>query len=118
FSPQVVVCTLPLQPWLERLDEEARASLATGVGDEAGPVFTRPSVSATFAPPRDEVERELASLWKGLLGVAEVGVNDDFFELGGQSLVAVRLFQRIGRKYGVELPLSALFQAPTIAECA
>jgi thioesterase domain-containing protein/NAD(P)-dependent dehydrogenase (short-subunit alcohol dehydrogenase family)/acyl carrier protein len=118
FSPQVAACTLPLQPWIERLDEEARASLRTDVNEESGPVFTRPSVSATFAAPRDEVERELASQWKTLLGVADVGVNDDFFELGGQSLVAVRLFQRIGRKYGVELPLSALFQAPTIAECA
>jgi acyl transferase domain-containing protein len=119
FSPQIAACTLPLQPWLERLDEEARASLRTGGEDEAtGPVFTRPSVSATFAAPRDDIERELASLWKMLLGVADVGINDDFFELGGQSLVAVRLFQRLGKKYGVELPLSTLFQAPTIAECA
>jgi acyl carrier protein len=100
------------------LDAEARASLATGAdAEESGPVFTRPSVSATSAA-RDDIERELASLWRVLLGVAEVGVNDDFFELGGQSLVAVRLFQRIGKKYGVDLPLSTLFQAPTIAECA
>jgi acyl transferase domain-containing protein/thioesterase domain-containing protein/acyl carrier protein len=118
FSPQVVACTLPLEPWLARLDSEAKASLQIEVGDESGPVFTRPSVSATFATPRDEIERELASLWQGLLGVSEVGINDDFFELGGQSLVAVRLFQRIGKKYGVDLPLSTLFQAPTIAECA
>jgi thioesterase domain-containing protein/aryl carrier-like protein len=119
FSPQVAACTLPLQAWVQRLDAEAAASQVSGSDTDAtGPVFTRPSVSATFAPPRDEVERELASMWKALLGVAEVGVNDDFFELGGQSLVAVRLFQRIGKKYGVELPLATLFQAPTIAECA
>jgi thioesterase domain-containing protein/acyl carrier protein len=119
FSPQVTACTLPLQVWVQRLDAEARASLApVGDHDATGPVFTRPSVSASFAPPRDEVEKELAAMWKALLGVAEVGVNDDFFELGGQSLVAVRLFQRIGKKYGVELPLATLFQAPTIAECA
>jgi thioesterase domain-containing protein/NAD(P)-dependent dehydrogenase (short-subunit alcohol dehydrogenase family)/acyl carrier protein len=119
FSPQVAACTLPLQAWVQRLDAEALASRARASDTDAtGPVFTRPSVSATFAPPRDDVERELASMWKSLLGVAEVGVNDDFFELGGQSLVAVRLFQRIGKKYGVELPLATLFQAPTIAECA
>jgi acyl transferase domain-containing protein/thioesterase domain-containing protein/acyl carrier protein len=119
FSPQVAACTLPLQPWLERLEEEAHLSLKRAADDEpTGPVFTRPSVSAAFAPPGDDIERELASLWKGLLGIAEVGVNDDFFELGGQSLVAVRLFQRIEKRYGVELPLSTLFQAPTIAECA
>jgi thioesterase domain-containing protein/aryl carrier-like protein len=119
FSPQVVACTLPLRPWLAQLDREARATLSAGGEDEStGPVFTRPSVSATFAPPRDEVERELALLWKGLLGVADVGINDDFFELGGQSLVAVRLFQRMTKKWGVDLPLATLFQAPTIAECA
>lgn len=118
FSPQIVACTLPLQPWVHRLDSEAKAALRAEEGGEAGPVFTRPNVSATFAAPRDEYERELASLWQGLLGVSEVGIDDDFFELGGQSLVAVRLFQRIGRKYGVDMPLSTLFQAPTIAQCA
>jgi acyl transferase domain-containing protein/thioesterase domain-containing protein len=118
FSPQVVASTLPLQPWLHRLDNEARAALGTGEGGESGPVFTRPNVSSTFAPPRDEYERELATQWQALLGVSEVGINDDFFELGGQSLVAVRLFQRIGKKYGVDMPLSTLFQAPTIEQSA
>lgn len=117
-SPQVVACTLPLQPWLSQLTHDAAQSLHAGADENSGPVFTRPNVSAAFAPPRDDIERELAALWKGLLGVAEVGVNDDFFELGGQSLVAVRLFQRISKKFGVELPLSTLFQAPSIAECA
>jgi thioesterase domain-containing protein/acyl carrier protein len=121
FSPQVVACTVPLHLWLDRLAEEARASViedSHSATDAAGPVFARPGAGATFVAPRDEIERELVSLWRGLLGVADIGVNDDFFELGGQSLVAVRLFQRIGKKYGVRLPLATLFQAPTIAECA
>ena len=120
LAPQIVACTVPLEPWLERLTADARRDDARdhGVGTDAGPVFTRPSVSAAFAPPRDDIERELATQWCGLLGLAEVGINDDFFELGGQSLVAVRLFQRLSKKYGIELPLATLFQAPTIAECA
>ena len=118
FSAQIAACTLPIEPWLDRLAHEAQATLGKTGDDESGPVFTRPSVSAAFAEPRDDIERELATLWQGLLGVSQVGIHDDFFELGGQSLVAVRLFQRIGKKYGVDLPLSTLFQAPTIAECA
>ena len=83
-----------------------------------GPLFGRPELNATFVAPRDALERELAAMWRELLGVAKVGVHDDFFELGGQSLVAVRMFQRIGKKYGVELPLSTLFEASTIGDWA
>jgi acyl transferase domain-containing protein/thioesterase domain-containing protein len=120
FSPQVVACTVDIHVWLDRLAEEARASLAQlqGTVEAGAPLFTRPNLSATFVAPRDTLERELAGLWGELLGVADIGVQDDFFELGGQSLIAVRMFHRIGKKYGVELPLATLFQAPTIAECA
>jgi thioesterase domain-containing protein/NAD(P)-dependent dehydrogenase (short-subunit alcohol dehydrogenase family)/acyl carrier protein len=118
FSPQVVVCTVPLQLWLDQLAAEARGSGSGPIDNQVGPVFTRPSIGATFAAPRNAVERELAAMWSGLLGVAEVGVHDDFFELGGYSLTAVRLFARIKKTFGVELPLDTLFRAPTIATCA
>lgn len=75
------------------------------------------------APPvedaaRDEVERQLSSMWTSLLGVDSVGIRDDFFELGGHSLIAVRLFSRIKKVYDVDLSLAVLFQAPTIEACA
>jgi thioesterase domain-containing protein/acyl carrier protein len=68
--------------------------------------------------PRDAIERDLATIWKEMLGVQQVSIDDDFFELGGQSLIAMRLFNRIRKEHGVELPLSVLFQAPTIAATA
>ena len=83
-----------------------------------GPQFVRPNLSTAYEAPRTEVERDIAVMWRDLLGVAEVGVHDDFFELGGQSLIAVRLFNIIRKKLGVELPLTTLFEAPTIAGCA
>jgi acyl transferase domain-containing protein/thioesterase domain-containing protein len=82
------------------------------------PLFERPDLSAPFVAPRTSVEAELATIWRELLGVKQVGVHDDFFELGGQSVVAVRFFTRVRKTYGVDLPLSTLLEASTIEKCA
>ncbi len=68
--------------------------------------------------PRGPVEQVLAGLWTELLGARRVRRRDSFFELGGHSLVATRLLSRIRRALGVELPLKALFAAPTLAALA
>ncbi|HXU82645.1 MAG TPA: SDR family NAD(P)-dependent oxidoreductase, partial [Polyangia bacterium] len=116
---QVVACSVDLPAWIERVDEEARpVEKAAGEAAAEGAGFSRPQLSTKMVPPRDQVEEQLAVMWRELLGVKEVGVNDDFFELGGQSLIAVRLFNKIRQKYSVDLPLSTLFEAPTIAQCA
>jgi thioesterase domain-containing protein/acyl carrier protein len=74
--------------------------------------------SRTSIPPRDELERELANVWEEVLGVTPVGVTDSFFELGGQSLLAVRLVARLRERLGRTVPLAALFEGPTIEELA
>jgi amino acid adenylation domain-containing protein len=68
--------------------------------------------------PRDELERRLAALWQEVLGAPRLGVRDDFFELGGNSLLAIRLFARIERELGIALPLATLFWAPSIEALA
>ncbi|MGW8768955.1 amino acid adenylation domain-containing protein, partial [Streptomyces sp. NPDC055815] len=69
---------------------------------------------AGFVAPRDEVERRLAEIWAEFFGVSEIGVTASFFDLGGDSLLAVRLMARIARGLGRSLPLSTLFARPTI----
>lgn len=69
-------------------------------------------------PARNEVERRLATIWSELLGVAEVGVDDDFFEIGGHSLLAARLMARVEREFGASLPLALLFEHSSIAGIA
>jgi thioesterase domain-containing protein/acyl carrier protein len=66
------------------------------------------------AGPRTPVERELAALWQRLLGIESVGPEDNFFELGGHSLLAIKLFAEIERTFGRKLPLSTLYQAPSL----
>jgi acyl carrier protein len=71
-----------------------------------------------FGPPRTSIEEVLAASWKELLGLDAVGVYDDFFELGGDSLSAARVISQVYDALGVEVPLVRFFEAPTIAQLA
>src|SRR5262249_39508173 len=70
------------------------------------------------ATQKDAIESRLVEIWEAVLGNRPIGVNDDFFELGGDSLRAARLFALIKQSFGRAMPLGTLFQAPTIATLA
>jgi acyl carrier protein len=64
------------------------------------------------------VEQQLVEIWTELLQLERIGIHDNFFQLGGQSLLATQVMARIQKVMGVELSLRSLFQAPTIADLA
>jgi phthiocerol/phenolphthiocerol synthesis type-I polyketide synthase E len=68
--------------------------------------------------PTDGVERALSEIWQEALGIRQVGAGDDFFELGGNSLLAVQVVGRVRRLWGVKLSVRDLFAAPTISRFA
>ncbi|HEX2270346.1 MAG TPA: phosphopantetheine-binding protein [Pyrinomonadaceae bacterium] len=75
-------------------------------------------IDDNFVAPRTQLEEELASLWSEVLKVERVGINDNFFDLGGHSLLATRLMFQLRERFNVDVPLRALFEAPTIATLA
>jgi amino acid adenylation domain-containing protein len=71
-----------------------------------------------FVAPRTPTEVQLTSIWSEVLSIEGVGANDNFFDLGGNSLLAVRLVAYVRKVFSVDLPLAALFATPTVAELA
>lgn len=72
----------------------------------------------TFVASRDELELQLTNIWEKVLDIQPIGIKDNFFDLGGNSLLAVRLFAQIEETFDKNLPLATLLQAPTIEQLA
>ncbi len=82
------------------------------------PDAERPALAEVFLAPQTPTEKSLAAIWTKLLGINRVGINDNYFDLGGDSLLATQLVSQVRRVFEVELPLVDLFQHPTLAELA
>ncbi|MCP3805304.1 SDR family NAD(P)-dependent oxidoreductase [Allokutzneria sp. A3M-2-11 16] len=92
----------------------------TGSG-EAAPVlqsFPRPALRSPFVAPRTPLERQITEVWQRYLGVDEVGVDDAFFDLGGNSLIGLTIVGAIKKEVGAPLTAADLFEAPTPATLA
>ncbi|WP_425358956.1 type I polyketide synthase [Antarcticimicrobium luteum] len=111
--PQVVISSLDLPALIAQADH-----VAAPRGAEDGQSFDRPDLDTAYVAPQTGIEKTLAGLFESLLGVSRVGTQDSFFDLGGHSLIAVRLFSRISRLFDVEFPLATLFEAPSVAALA
>lgn len=98
---------LPLNP-NGKLD---RLALSQCAGTSAG-------IDSEFTDPRTPIERALVQIWRKVLDVPRVGIHDNFFDLGGQSLSAAQVLTRVVRVFAVEIPVRDFFESPTIANLA
>jgi len=106
-----------LQAMIQNPDQRvAELPISAPVKAKSAAPVTRVAEKTTVA--RNETEKRLTKLWEELLGVAPIGTRKNYFDLGGNSLLAVRLFARIEREFHVNLPLATLFEAQTIEQLA
>jgi amino acid adenylation domain-containing protein/FkbH-like protein len=103
----VTLDTLPLTP-NGKIDRKALPK----------PEYTRPELAGERLSARTPAEEVIAGIWAEVLQLDQVGVQDDFFELGGHSLLATQVVSRVRQAFQVELPLRALFEAPSVAGLA
>jgi len=82
------------------------------------PGKSRPELGTPFVAPSTPVEEELSRIWSEVLSLDQVGIRDNFFDLGGHSLAAARVVSQVIKQFQLELPLQSLFQSPTVAEMA
>jgi amino acid adenylation domain-containing protein len=75
-----------------------------------------PQSGDALAAPRTAVEERLAAMWASILKLESVGIHDNFFNLGGNSLLAFQLISRVRDEFNIELPLARVFETPTVAE--
>ena len=100
------------------LRAEGRWGGANEPGSAPGGRHPRPSLSTPYEEAGSETEQVLVAIWESLLGIEPVGVQDDFLELGGDSLLATQVTARIRSELDIELPIGALFDEPTVAGLA
>jgi amino acid adenylation domain-containing protein len=103
------------------LSMESLPRTSNGKINRAGlpkPELDRKQLETSYVAPRTPVEKKLAEIWSKLVGLEEIGVHDDFFEIGGHSLLAARLIFNLRQEFQVDFPIASLFQYPTIASFA
>ena len=110
-SGHVVVSTGELRSRLAESEVMERDEAA------AGPSMA-PARRPGSAAPTNEIEERVAAVWSALLGLDEIGIDDNFFDLGGSSLIGLRVVARLKRELGLEIPMVKLFEGPTIRSFA
>ncbi|RCX18352.1 acyl transferase domain-containing protein [Anaerobacterium chartisolvens] len=111
---QITVSTLDLP---DRIEEACQRTLEfhdTLYKDNIM-LYERPDLRTGFIAPRTKTELEIAEVWQQALGIKNIGIEDDFFELGGNSLLAVRVIFQIRKIFNVDISMANLAKQPTVA---
>ncbi|NIM15676.1 MAG: acyltransferase domain-containing protein [Candidatus Aminicenantes bacterium] len=119
--PQVAVTSNDLGRAYERdktVGTEAFMAEFDAADDAPENLFQRPDLTSEYVAPQNETQQSLARIWQTLFGIEKIGIQDDFFELGGDSLKVVITISKIHKELDVEIPVSEFFNTPNIQDLA
>ena len=111
----VLVSTGDLKLRIEKWLRPARGEESAETEVAAEEMHDRPDLPTPYVEPETELQKQVAQVWSRLLGISTIGIYDDFFDLGGNSLMATQLVSELRETFQVELPLRDLFDDPTIS---
>ncbi len=119
-QPQVVVSTQNLTTVIERVNDLTKFinTKKISTSNLSSGKHSRPILNSDFIQPSNAVEQKIAHMWQELLGIDKIGVEDNFFDLGGHSLIATQIVSQLRQYFQVEISLRHIFEAATIAELA
>jgi hypothetical protein len=118
--PQVIVSARDFQAVIE----QSRSINVAGLMEQLSPApgggakHPRPNLPTPFVAPRNETEQSIAEIWQDIFGVEQVGVYDKYFDLGGTSLLAIQLINRLRDAFNQDIGVNLVFESSTIAEMA
>ncbi len=115
--PRIIVSTGNLKSRLEKyvIDKQQKSNAKEDVEELIEAAHTRPNLPNPYVAPSSDLELKISKVWQKLLGIGEIGIYDDFFDLGGNSLLGTQLVSQLRQTFQVELPLRTLFEDPTIS---
>lgn len=115
-ADQVIISTVDLS---ERIDQWLKAEPQTVAADQdasetSSRLHPRPKLDCLYVAPAGEMEHRIADIWQKALGIKQVGVHDNFFDLGGDSLAAIQVISQLKRALGMDIPVVSLYERLTI----
>ncbi|GAB4108597.1 MAG: hypothetical protein OHK0022_60240 [Roseiflexaceae bacterium] len=116
---QLIVSTGDLDARINRWVELAEVRSETPqIMAEPTTFHPRPNLPNPYIAPRNEIEQALVELWQTTLGVQQVGIHDNFFDLGGNSLTGIKVIGRVKERFNVQIPTVSLYEGPTVSALA
>ncbi|MBV9789424.1 MAG: SDR family NAD(P)-dependent oxidoreductase, partial [Chloroflexi bacterium] len=117
--PQVIVATSDLRARIDQwIKLEATRDDTPAAETSNLPLYPRPTLQNAYVPPRTETEQTIARIWQESLRIEQVGIYDNFFDLGGNSLSGIQIINQLRKTFDVQIPTVSLYEGPTVSALA